>query len=98
MGGNDGGRQGDGAAPNSAMQYTLRKIPPEVDAALRRRSKQEGKSLNQVALEALSRGLGIATAPSKFHDLDFVIGTWVEDPAFDKAIEEQRQIDPEMWK
>ncbi|MGD0137597.1 MAG: hypothetical protein ABSD28_01880 [Tepidisphaeraceae bacterium] len=80
------------------MRYTLRKIPRDVDAALRQRARQEGKSLNQVALEALSRGLGIAQAPTKFHDLDFVIGTWVEDPEFDKAIEAQRQIDPEMWK
>jgi len=98
MGGNDGDREGDGAAHNSAMRYTLRKIPRDVDAALRQRARQEGKSLNQVALEALSRGLGIAQAPTKFHDLDFVIGTWVEDPEFDKAIEAQRQIDPEMWK
>ena len=35
---------------------------------------------------------------SQFHHLDFVIGTWIHDPEFDKIIEEQRQIDPEMWK
>jgi len=98
MGGKDGGRKGDRAARKSAMRYTLRKIPRDVDAALRQRAKQEGKSLNQIALEALSRGLGTAQSPSKFHDLDFVIGTWVEDPEFDKIIEEQRQIDSEMWK
>jgi hypothetical protein len=54
--------------------------------------------LNQVALEALSHGMGIEQAPSKFRNLDFLIGTSVEDPEFDRAIEEQRQIDPEMWK
>ncbi|MGA2441297.1 MAG: hypothetical protein ABSH08_10065 [Tepidisphaeraceae bacterium] len=69
-----------------------------MDAALRRRAKLEGKTLNQAALEALSRGLGIEQKQTKFHGLDFAIGTWVEDPEFDKIMEEQRQIDPEMWK
>lgn len=80
------------------MQYTLRKVPRELDKALRRKAKAEGKSLNQVALEALSRGANLDEPKKKFHELDFAIGTWVEDPEFDKIIEEQRQIDPEMWK
>ena len=42
------------------MQYTLRDIPPPVDAELRRRAKAEGKSLNAVAIEILIRGLGWA--------------------------------------
>lgn len=82
----------------AGVQYTLRQIPRELDAALRRKAKREGKSLNQVALEALTRGAGTEQAPLKFHDLDFAIGTWVDDPEFDKIIEEQDQIDPEMWK
>ena len=80
------------------MQYTLRKVPREVDKALRQKAKQEGKSLNQVAIEALARGASVDPVPPKFHHLDFAIGTWVEDPEFDKAVEAQRQIDPEMWK
>jgi hypothetical protein len=36
--------------------------------------------------------------PVRHHDLDFMIGTWVEDPEFDKAIADQRRIDPEDWK
>ena len=89
------------AAPiayNVGTQYTLRKIPREVDKALRQKAKQEGKSLNQVAVEALARGANIDLIGQKFRNLDFVIGTWVEDPEFDKIVEEQRQIDPEMWK
>jgi hypothetical protein len=80
------------------MQYTLRKIPRELDKALRRKAKEQGKSLNQVVIEALARDAGVNGTATKFHDLDFAIGTWVEDPEFDKIIEEQRQIDPEMWK
>lgn len=36
--------------------------------------------------------------PGKKRDLSFIAGTWVEDPEFEAALEEQRQIDPEMWK
>lgn len=80
------------------MQYTLRKIPRDLDQALRRKAKKEGRSLNEVAIEALSRGAGINGPIVKNHDLDFAIGTWVQDPQFDKAIEEQRRIDPDLWK
>jgi hypothetical protein len=80
------------------MQYTLRKVPREVDKALRRKAKLEGKSLNQVAVEALAKGANIDQPRQEFRNLDFAIGTWVEDPEFDKIIQEQRQIDPELWK
>jgi hypothetical protein len=46
----------------------------------------------------LSRGARIEQKPAEYHDLDFAIGTWVEDPEFDKIIQEQDQIDPDMWK
>ncbi|HTW95613.1 MAG TPA: hypothetical protein VMD30_12500 [Tepidisphaeraceae bacterium] len=80
------------------MQYTLRKVPREVDKALRQKAKREGRSLNEIAIEALIRGVGIEQKVPQNHDLDFAIGTWVEDPEFEKAIEDQRRIDPDMWK
>jgi hypothetical protein len=51
-----------------------------------------------VAIDELSRALGVNGEPVVHHDLDFAIGTWVEDPEFDKAIEEFEKIDPELWK
>jgi hypothetical protein len=80
------------------MQYTIRNIPPEVDKALREKAKAEGKSLNQILVDALRQGLGLNGQGAIHHDLDFLIGTWVEDTEFDKAIAEQDQIDPEIWK
>lgn len=80
------------------MQYTLRKVPREVDQALRRQAKKEGKSLNEIAIEALARGAGVNALISTNHDLDFAIGTWIDDPEFDKAINDQRQIDADLWK
>lgn len=80
------------------IQYTLRKIPPHVDRALRKRADQEHTSLNETALQALERGLDLDDRPIRRHDLDDLIGTWVEDPEFDRAVEQMDQIDPELWR
>ena len=80
------------------LQHTLRKVPPRVDAELRRRAAEERKSLNEVALQALERGLGLSDQPVRYHDLDDLAGTWVDDPEFDRALEEMDQVDPELWQ
>ena len=80
------------------MQYTIRQIPEAVDAEIRRRARQEGKSLNDVAIEALARGVGLGGAPVRFRALGDVAGRWEEDPEFDRAIQEQRQVDESLWK
>jgi len=80
------------------VQYTLRGIPKKVDQALRRKSRQEGVSLNRAALAALMRGLGLAEDAPVHHDLDDLAGTWVDDPAFDEAIREMDSVDPDLWR
>jgi len=65
---------------------------------LKELAKREEKSINQIILEVLERGLGLAGEEIVYHDLDDLAGTWVEDPEFDKAIEEQHRIDPELWE
>ena len=80
------------------MQYTIRNIPKALDQALRKKAKTERRSLNEMIIEAIRQMLQLSNEPIKHHDLDFLIGSWVEDPEFDKAIEAQDQIDPEMWK
>jgi len=72
-----------------SMRYTLRGIPPSVDAELRRRAKAEGKSLSTVVIEALIRGTGLSETPVRYRDLRDIAGTWKEDPEFDQAIAEQ---------
>ena len=81
-----------------AKQYTIRSVPVTVDRALRRRAKAEGKSLNAVAIEALERGLELEAKPQIHTDLDFLIGTWQEDPEFDRAMKDFERIDEDMWK
>jgi hypothetical protein len=80
------------------MQYTLRNIPAALDRALRALARRDGKSLNEAALAALARGLGVADEPVRYRDLRDLAGTWHEDAAFDAALREQQQIDESLWK
>lgn len=75
------------------VQYALRNVPRRVNAALRRKARQEAKSLDEVAPEALVMGVGLANAPVTFHDLDVLAGTWREDAAFGRAIAAQDKMD-----
>lgn len=86
------------AAYTACMQYTLRKIPPALDAALRQRARRERKSLNRVALDALEQALGFTPDRPRRRDLSDICGTWKEDPEFDRAVAEQHRIDPGLWK
>jgi hypothetical protein len=80
------------------MQYTLRNIPEALDEALRERARSENKSLNQVAIEALSRALGLRRRAVRHRDLADLAGRWREDPDFDQAIADQDRVDEELWK
>jgi plasmid stability protein len=80
------------------MQYTIRNIPDHVDRALRRRAEREGKSLNEVATEALARGLDLEGQVVRRRDLSSIAGSWVRDREVDRALEEQRKIDPDLWR
>ena len=81
-----------------AVQYTLRQIPPALDEALRRKSRRDGKSINQTAIEVLHTGLALNGESVRHQDLDFMAGSWVEDPAFDEAIRSQDRVEPKLWK
>lgn len=78
------------------MQYTLRNVPPAVDGLLREKAERQGRSLNEVALEALRAGSGLGKE-AQYADLDGFLGSWVEDRAVDKALKDQRKVDPELW-
>jgi hypothetical protein len=80
------------------MQYTIRKVPDYLDAALRGSAREQGKSLNEVAIEALARGAGLSESRRRRRDLHDIAGTWREDPAFDSALAEQDMIDEAMWR
>jgi plasmid stability protein len=79
------------------MQYTLRNVPPAVDRALRAIARREGRSLNDVALGALARAVGLTDEMVRHRDLSDLAGTWQEDPEFDAALADQDTIDEALW-
>lgn len=79
-------------------QYTIRRVPEQVDQLIRRQVKITRKSLNTVLLDILKRGVGAGKRPVEYHDLDELAGTWVDDPDFDTAMEAFESIDEELWK
>ena len=79
-------------------QLTIRQVPKIVGARLRERAQREGRSLNAVAVEALTRGAGLGGESIRFSDLDDLPGTWVADSAFDRAVAEMDIVDEESWR
>lgn len=81
---------------------TVRNLPPAVAKAVKERARKEKLSLNKAIVRLLEEATGGGKGKRRVvhHDLDRFFGTWTreEADAFDEALREQRQIDPEMWK
>lgn len=80
------------------MQYTIRGIPPVVDTAIRKRARMHGKSLNEVAVEALTEGAGVSGVPRKRRDLSDIAGSWKPDRIVEAALAEQDHVDEDLWR
>ena len=65
---------------------------------LRRRAREQGASLNDVALEALARGAGVTDEPVRQRKLSDLAGAWEDDAAVDAAIADQDTIDERLWQ
>ena len=79
-------------------QYTIRNVPEALDRELRERAKRKGISLNEAAVEAIMRGLGLTDTDVIYDDLDDLIGTWKSDDEFERAIAEQDKVDSDAWR
>ena len=80
------------------MQYTIRNVPESLDVALRQAARQQNKSLNEVAVEALARGAGLTGNRTRQRDLADIAGSWRKDPEFDRALAAQDKIDEDLWR
>jgi CO/xanthine dehydrogenase Mo-binding subunit len=82
------------------MQYTIRQVPKAVDRAFRAKAKAEGKSLNELAIEALARQAGIDQVALKKpkRDLSFLRMEPDDVKAIREAHEMCDQVDPEAWR
>jgi len=82
---------------------TLRGVDDGLSDALKRASGEANQSVNQFILDRLKRDLGLSK-PKKFtrvfDDLDDLFGSWTEEEygRIDERLNEQRRIDPELWK
>lgn len=80
------------------LQYTVRGISPAIDCSIRQGAKAQAKSLNQFLLDTLSAGLGFFSRKPRNEPLLSLANTWVSDPEADKALDEMRAIDADLWK
>ena len=58
---------------------------------------ERGVSLNTLLVQTLEAEAGERGEPRAHDDLDDLFGTWVHDKAVDKALAEQRKVDPRDW-
>lgn len=80
------------------IQYTVRNIPEHIDKALRARAHRERKSINQLTLELLAEAVGGGANDHPKRNLAFIAGSWASDAETEAALEDQRRIDPELWR
>ena len=62
-------------------------------AALRRSERSQG--VEDLHLQVL---VGLGRERIRYHDLDSLAGSWVEDPEFEEAIRAQDQVDLALWQ
>ena len=68
--------------------------------ALERERKRRSASLNQTAIDALARALGVAPGKPADNGLAALAGTWTESDlhAFEAATTMFGRVDDELWK
>lgn len=79
------------------VQYTIRDVPPGVDALVRETAKRWGRSMNKTLVALLSQEAEKA-GKATYDDLNGFFGSWVPDEEVDRALAEQRRVDSALWK
>lgn len=82
---------------------TLRGLDDSLSDKLKKRAKEEGKSVNQLIIDSLKIYFGINKKPAynvKHHDMDHLFGRWTDDEykRIQEKIDSERKIDEEIWK
>jgi len=79
------------------MQFTIRRISAALDAAIRRRARLEGRSRNEVVVNALAEGLGLTARQQARRDLSDVVNTWRREAVVEAALAAQDRVDKDLW-
>ena len=82
---------------------TVRQIPRELARAIERRASSARTSVNKAVIGLLEEAAGLARKDgtrARHHDLDALAGSWTgeETAAFNRSLQAQRGIDPDVWK
>jgi hypothetical protein len=79
---------------------SIRHVPPELARALDDEKRRRGTSLNQVVLDLLAQAVGLGKTRKRSNGLHRYAGTWTQEEfeEFEKAIEDQEQIDEALWR
>lgn len=82
---------------------TVRNLPPAVARAIREQAVRDGVSMSRAVISLLEEATGrkrLRGTASVHHDLDALAGTWSreESVAFERALSEQRTVDPTRWE
>ena len=82
------------------IQHTIRDVPEAVDSRLRQRATSEEISLNQAALQAMERGLGMAGQPIRYRSLHSLRQKPedVDHASWSNALAQMDRVNPEDWK
>jgi len=82
-------------------QISIRGLDPDIEAAIRCKARQSGKSINRVILDMIHQQAGLNKKGAKpaAYSLKKLAGGWSRQEAaeFSAAIAFFRQIDEEMW-
>jgi len=81
---------------------TIKGIEPEITQKLKMAASQQNKSVNEIVLECIKKNLTLEKKKysREYTDLDHLFGSWSDDE-FKKItakINQERQIDQELWK
>ena len=81
---------------------TIRGVDPELSEKLKQKARLQGKSTNRLILDMIKKELGCEKEKQysrRYKDLDDLFGKWSESEYqnISNKIEEERQIDQELW-
>lgn len=83
----------------SSSNFNLRGISFEVMNLLKQEAKKMHKSVNQLILQMIEKGLGFSHKKNEYHDLDHLAGTWSKEESknFQKNTSFFEKIDKDLW-
>jgi plasmid stability protein len=77
-------------------QLTIRGVSDELAQRLRVLARERGESVNAIVLALLREAMGLDARRTRLARY----ATWTPDDLdeFERALHEQRQVDPDLWK